>query len=294
MSKVNNIDELLQERFKDFAPDAPNVWQGIQQGMQATQAASGIPSGSIKGVTLGVKIIAIVAVATSITIGVVMYKNSLEPISTITQITPTDSILIPEHAVLEEQNQITQTPIVKDKKGDATKNLAKPKQEEVLPIQQQEIVENTETVLPFKQQTVIEATPPPVVDKPVIVSEKQTQLVIKPEPKINQQPTKLPYNPNADKEGFETPFTPGSFSPDGDGINDTYIILIENEQLFNLVITDKNGKTVFESNDKTITWDGRDYKSGNICAPGPYPFVFQYQFKGAQNQQTKKGVIALF
>ena len=38
-----NIDELLKQSFDDFAPDAPDVWHGIEQGIsQATVTASSV------------------------------------------------------------------------------------------------------------------------------------------------------------------------------------------------------------------------------------------------------------
>lgn len=36
----NNIDELLKQQFSGFAPEAPDVWSGIEQGLGGASASS--------------------------------------------------------------------------------------------------------------------------------------------------------------------------------------------------------------------------------------------------------------
>lgn len=52
---------------------------------------------------------------------------------------------------------------------------------------------------------------------------------------------------------------PNAFSPNGDGINDTWMpkTLLNSSLTFNLEIQDKNGKVVFRSNDANSVWDGQ-------------------------------------
>jgi len=52
---------------------------------------------------------------------------------------------------------------------------------------------------------------------------------------------------------------PNAFSPNGDGINDTWMpkTLLNSSLTFDLEIQDKNGKLVFKSNDANRVWDGQ-------------------------------------
>jgi gliding motility-associated-like protein len=51
-------------------------------------------------------------------------------------------------------------------------------------------------------------------------------------------------------------FIPNVFSPNGDGINDTWTILSEFIEEIHLVVYDRWGELVFESRDQHAVWDG--------------------------------------
>ena len=74
MSDSNKIDQLLKDNFVDFTPDAPDVWQGIQQGVQAAQV-TGATTAAVKGTSIVVKIIATVAVSASLVAGYVLLTD---------------------------------------------------------------------------------------------------------------------------------------------------------------------------------------------------------------------------
>lgn len=82
------------------------------------------------------------------------------------------------------------------------------------------------------------------------------------------------------------PIIPNVFSPNGDGINDRYDIGIRNEELYHLVITDRNGSIVFESLDKENTWDGRNQLTGTECPATAYRMVFVYKIRGFGEQKV--------
>lgn len=82
------------------------------------------------------------------------------------------------------------------------------------------------------------------------------------------------------------PIIPNVFSPNGDGINDKYDIGIRNEELYHLVITDRNGNIVFESLDKENTWDGRNRFTGAECPASSYRMVFVYKIRGFGEQKV--------
>jgi gliding motility-associated-like protein len=295
MVKRTNIDELLKESFENFSPDAPDVWQGIQQSVQATQATT-LAVGA-KGVALSIKIIAAIAIVGAAITTYILVTNKAENYTPI-KVTPVTekpfenkehtSTMAVEPTAMEAQQSDRRVTLHSDN----------PKKDQVKLSLTQEI-----------EPTLATSTPTEFVEKemskPVeeIVEINKSQPYSQPTsaaPKTEwEQPstqgevqTNPPTKPMA--ENFDPPIIPGSLSPNNDGLNDRYVIVIENEELFSLVIMDQEGKKVFESNDKTNTWDGRDVKSGNMCPQGTYQYLFKYQFKGAQSPVYKTGFIGLY
>ncbi|MBC8047423.1 MAG: gliding motility-associated C-terminal domain-containing protein [Fimbriimonadaceae bacterium] len=86
---------------------------------------------------------------------------------------------------------------------------------------------------------------------------------------------------------------PNSFSPNGDGINDYFLIEgLEIYSSFNLKIFNRWGDLVFETTDKSILWDGKAY--GQVALPegklpdGTYFYVLQ-----PENSLTLYGYIEM-
>jgi|GEM_PF-1797295 len=67
---------------------------------------------------------------------------------------------------------------------------------------------------------------------------------------------------------------PNTFTPDNDGINDTYDVmgLSEHVQLVSVTIANAKGTIVYELTNVRAVWDGMD-KFGNECAVGTYMVV---------------------
>ena len=297
MGKRTNIDELLKESFENFSPDAPDVWQGIQQSVQATQATT-LAVGA-KGVALSIKIIAAVAIVGAAIATYILVTNKAENNKPIKATSITEKPF--------ENKEHTSTIAVEPTETEAqqydsrvTLNSDNPKKDQVKLSLTQEV-----------EPTLATSTPTEFVEKEIskpveaVVDANNTKPLTLPQPttttpKIEQEQraiqgevqTNPPTKPMA--ENVDPPIIPGSLSPNNDGLNDRYVIVIENEELFSLVIMDQEGKKVFESNDKTNTWDGRDVKSGNMCPQGTYQYLFKYQFKGAQSPVYKTGLIGLY
>ena len=65
-------------------------------------------------------------------------------------------------------------------------------------------------------------------------------------------------------------YIPSAFTPNGDGVNDTFGIQGESINAFSIEIYNRWGQLVYQSQDATETWDGR-YKG--ITAPqGAYVY----------------------
>ncbi len=75
-----------------------------------------------------------------------------------------------------------------------------------------------------------------------------------------------------------TLYYPSSFSPNGDGKNEFFVIEGEAVGLtdFDLTIYDRWGKQVFRSNNQQHGWDGRNV-SGELLTAGAYPFTLRYR-----------------
>jgi gliding motility-associated-like protein len=153
------------------------------------------------------------------------------------------------------------------------------------------------------EQTIIEELPnEPMSVLPNEGIEHKKEQVLKIDKSAIPKPTKevvkepsLPYNPYVeDGEVYEPPTIPGSFSPNNDGLNDVFEVLIENEILFSLRILNEKGELVFESRSKNQTWDGKNYKTGNPCGRGNYLYQLNYQYKGSDKVHQKSGIIGLF
>ncbi len=93
---------------------------------------------------------------------------------------------------------------------------------------------------------------------------------------------------------------PNAFTPNGDGFNDYYKAFpntLASVQKIDLVILNRWGKKVYETQDKYFKWDGRDKFSNQDCAEGVY-FVICDVFEFANSreviQRTIKEPLTLF
>jgi len=92
---------------------------------------------------------------------------------------------------------------------------------------------------------------------------------------------------------------PNIFTPNADGINDTWQLLIietgVNNSTFEINIFDRWGIEVFETTDPKHGWDGRT-TSGIECSEGTYYYLAKYQTTngiGKTKQETLKGFLQL-
>ena len=88
-----------------------------------------------------------------------------------------------------------------------------------------------------------------------------------------------------------TLLAPNAFTPDNDGENDDFIpkALLGWDVQFEMVITDKTGKVVYQSSDKSAPWNGRLNNSGNQLPAGIYLWkVVTYDAEGKAHQHIGK------
>ena len=87
---------------------------------------------------------------------------------------------------------------------------------------------------------------------------------------------------------------PTAFSPNGDGINDQFKLILENviENNYRLFIYDIWGKLVFESNDINAAWDGTRKDNGLKAESGSYSYFSEFTTE-LENPQEKFGSFLL-
>jgi gliding motility-associated-like protein len=310
MSNEHNIDKLLKESFDSFSPEAPNVWQAVQQGVQAAQASGAVSSGMVaaaKGVSI--KLISGVVIAALSIAGYAWYRLATPP----AELKQNEQVIAVGTEMVSQTIQAeTEAQPNDDVVPEVTNKIAGQQQKQRTQLQQHpthnrrsqspSVVMENETTNGNQQTHSEEQLGEPISVLPNESVEHKKEPVLKVEKAPNTKPTKeivkeqsLPYNPYVEEgEAYEPPTIPGSFSPNNDGLNDVFEVLIENEVLFSLRILNEKGDLVFESKSKSQTWDGKNYKTGNPCGRGNYLYQLNYQYKGSDKVHQKSGIIGLF
>jgi gliding motility-associated-like protein len=67
------------------------------------------------------------------------------------------------------------------------------------------------------------------------------------------------------------------FTPNGDGVNDIFLLHTDGALEYNVQIFNRWGEKVFESNDATTGWNGKINNTGNTCPDGA--LYYQWKFK---------------
>jgi gliding motility-associated-like protein len=91
------------------------------------------------------------------------------------------------------------------------------------------------------------------------------------------------------RNGFKI-IIPNVFTPNGDGLNDTYEIFVTGIKEYNLNIFNRWGQIVFTSNDAYKQWDGS--ASGNQAPDGEYYYTLVI-IDFLKEQHTYKGIVTL-
>jgi gliding motility-associated-like protein len=76
------------------------------------------------------------------------------------------------------------------------------------------------------------------------------------------------------------------FTPNGDGRNDTWFFELDQPGFFDLVVYNRWGRVVYESQDHARAWDGTHYESGEPCSEGVYFYILRINdFEGKAFEQ---------
>jgi gliding motility-associated-like protein len=309
----NNIDEVLKKEFQDFAPEHPDVWSGIEQELTSTNpvaphraAQSAIKGGIASTKTLawvsGIAILAASVVAYVAIINKQVAKEELPKpqLPELTMKSGEKSIVTNEQNIAVEKvpmpefdaKQIPQTTAkkiirsVNQRSNQINENIHIEKRES--PAQENTTQNRTEANT--------EHTEP--IERPVNrddATEFKAQLIHKQENNSGKNQLEATRTEKSQWEYEEEARLkiPGSFSPNGDSFNDDFVVEIENEEAFHLMILDLSGKSVFETHSKEKRWNGLNRISGEECGAGWYVYTLIYRLKGADAEQVKSGKFKL-
>lgn len=87
---------------------------------------------------------------------------------------------------------------------------------------------------------------------------------------------------------------PNCFTPNGDGFNETFIVESRNLIGFTMVIYNRWGQELFETDDPQYGWDGK--VNGRLCPIGTYFYIIRYTTRcssGVDKDGISKGSITL-
>jgi len=87
-----------------------------------------------------------------------------------------------------------------------------------------------------------------------------------------------------------TIYVPNTFTPNGDGLNDTFGISGEAIKDFNLVVYNRWGQKLFETENVNLQWDGT--VNGEVAPQGSYAYMLSAQGP-VGGKQIKKGTFNL-
>jgi gliding motility-associated-like protein len=297
---LNNLDEILKQQMQDFAPEAPNIWAGIEQGVQANAATqSGVAGGKVVFSKLALTVIKVtVILAIPASVATYFYtknskKENIERESKVAELKVPIAVNSPE--INLDETQVT------DKPKETFTNNEKYVSNNLIKTQEAHINDNFiehKVNVENKQQEGLNNKNLEQTVTPLVVTEIITNPTI-PEIDLDDKIDSIENIENnfeaTETNKNESAFikTPNVLTPNNDGLNDRYVIEIEGEKLFNLKIYNFNNELVFESNDKNFTWDGVSQKTGQACNSGIYYGVLNFKFINNDKLQTQMTKIKL-
>ena len=289
-----DIDQLIKEGMANFEPTPPaDAWSFIEKQIQVTPAPSGQGNqlmNTIQQMSLGGKILAVAGVSiVSLGLYFGLNQNKVEKIDL-----PQQENTIQPEAVEQETILVPETVDAVEIKTNTKKQVSESKVE----IEATSNQINSAALTPpqnLNSVKVLDQTESPVKAAAKDIESKKNEK--EEEGKLINRNSQGEENNNIKNNSNSNVFDPiisNAFSPDGDGLNDTWKVQIDHASYYHVTIVDGNGEVVFESNQLNNAWNGANWKTGVDCASGRYVYVIDYQLNDETERQTKRGFINLF
>lgn len=291
MKNIEDLDHMLKSGMDNFHPTPPDVWTHIAQQIQATPSLVEVPGksiwNSVQQASLLVKSGIFMTATAMLSALVVLYYSQKEHVANLTSPSANLSELVREATPTQDAQIATNESVSASVKlSDKNNNIASSVNKELSQLHTEPNIEMPE------------ASPESPVNK--ITTSTSSQL-----PTSNNLPpvTKIPLTEDFEGEEksdepestthFDKPHFGNVFSPDGDGKNDKWEIIMEEPTYYHLRIFDRGGKLVFESEELATQWAGTLLKTGQACEGGTYAFQLEYQYTNQNKVQIIRGMVTL-
>lgn len=83
------------------------------------------------------------------------------------------------------------------------------------------------------------------------------------------------------------------FTPNGDGINEEFFFDIENHRTYELLIYNRYGELMFNTNEPTVGWDGTYQNEGTEVPAGTYFYVLKYGYNCQKTDKLAEGIVEI-
>ena len=323
MKEIENIDKIIKQGLSDFNPPAPpDAWDAISQqlanGTVPNAQGEGLGSGaggqattgiwqSIQGLSIATKLV-VAVVGVGLGIGVFTWvqdapKEMYSPASSSSEASNTPRsepstaevkvevekpvAKLDSKAKGEKVAPVATAPLKHEEPIMAWKPTSKGKDE--LPAQEANLgsgSKSNEASLPAKdKQENASLGHKGSIEEAHGEAEPATVLGDKAEGEAKLG--------EGDGASLNEPVFGNSFSPNGDGKNDFWEIRMEKAAFYRLLVYDRKGVLVYESDQTDKYWNGSNYKTGVDCEVGSYSYVIEYQLDKLDKIKVKRGIINL-
>ncbi|TAE88274.1 MAG: hypothetical protein EAY81_02960 [Bacteroidetes bacterium] len=312
MNNKINIDELLKQELSNMEADVPaDVWEHIHETLDNSATLQSNSSEFLANATgakafVGVKTllatISVVAVSALAVYQFAFKQDKMEPVKAEYNTSQGATYAADNKEESEIQALANPTKIPSNSsENKPTQDFSHSKQQKHNRHNQEETINKPAFVGSEMGESglVKSEVPPPIKASAPVKSNandaKQTSHEpTQGEPRRDNNDINPKYlQDNLDHENYNHPIIPNVFTPNGDGVNDEFVITIEHESIYDLKITNLKGEVLFESVDKNKHWDGKHQYSGNLCEPGVYVLAFRYQVEGMKEAKVVNSKIII-
>ena len=74
-------------------------------------------------------------------------------------------------------------------------------------------------------------------------------------------------------------YVPSAFTPNGDGLNDSFEVFFNDSLPFTLEIFSRWGELIYRGDEKHPSWNGKKQRDGQVVQDGVYAYKLTYQRK---------------
>jgi gliding motility-associated-like protein len=279
-SQKQHIDELLKEQMQHFSPNAPDVWSGVSKGLgqaaKASMAAKTSMSVTAKWAA-GIVTIAIVGTTSYFILdpSIDIKQNPIEeaPIANdapiihepVLEDAPPVQQILPNAQIQNKQNN-TQELFDKQKPQNVLTDTAKKeaKQGSYYEQPQANKEQKSQISAPATSLDKVQSLPKPNYVTPIPNKENVLQ-------NLNKQQTDETITDEVKVNIYNI------FTPNGDGINDEFVIEIDDVASYYIKILNLRGDVVFETDIYGQHWNGNIKNTSTPCEAGLYAYVLKFK-----------------